>query len=51
MPTRKAPARIPDTPENIALACMQGPPKKRWDYLEKGKPAKPAKPFKTVQKR
>jgi hypothetical protein len=21
------------TPEEIARACMQGPPKKRWDYL------------------
>ena len=24
---------ILDTPENIALACMQGPPKQDWDYL------------------
>ena len=24
------------TPEQIALACMQGPPKKKWEYL-KGK--------------
>ena len=23
------------TPEQIALACMQGPPKKEWDYLKK----------------
>lgn len=29
------PPPIPDTPENIALACMQGPPKKQWDYLKK----------------
>ena len=21
------------TPEEIARACMQGPPKKRWNYL------------------
>ena len=28
------PERIPDTPENIAHACMQGPPKKKWDYLK-----------------
>ena len=37
MATRKVPSRIPDTPENIALACMQGPPKKDWDYLKKVK--------------
>ncbi len=24
------------TPEQIALACMQEPPKKKWDYLSKG---------------
>ena len=30
----KMPPRIPDTPENIALACMQGPPKKKWRHLE-----------------
>ena len=29
------PPPIPDTPENIAKACMQGPPKKDWDYLKK----------------
>ncbi len=28
------PERIPDTPENIARAIMQGPPKKEWDYLK-----------------
>ena len=37
MATRKMPERIRDTPENIALACMQGPPKKDWDYLKKRK--------------
>ncbi len=26
------------TPEQIALACMQGPPKKEWDYLMKETP-------------
>ena len=25
------------SPEQIALACMQGPPKKEWDYLSGGK--------------
>lgn len=29
------PPPIPDTPENIARAIMQGPPKKEWDYLKK----------------
>ena len=29
------PPPIPDTPENIAKACMQGPPKKKWRYLKK----------------
>ena len=28
------PEPIPDTPENIAKAIMQGPPKKKWRYLE-----------------
>ncbi len=26
---------IPDTPENVARAIVQGPPKKQWDYLKK----------------
>ena len=30
------PDPIPDTPENILRACMQGPPKKDWDYLKPG---------------
>jgi len=36
------PEPIPDTPERIALACMQGPPKgeKEWDYLKRGRGAK-----------
>ena len=25
------------SPEEIAKACMEGPPKERWDYLEKGR--------------
>ena len=25
---------IPDTPENIARAIMQGSPKTEWDYLK-----------------
>lgn len=36
-PARPMPELIPDTPENIAKACMQGPPKKEWDYLSDGK--------------
>ena len=28
------PEPIPDTPENVACAIMQGPPKKEWDYLK-----------------
>ena len=31
---------IPDTPENIARAIVQGPPKKDWRYL-KGKRTRP----------
>jgi hypothetical protein len=31
----KMPEPIPDTPENVARACMQGPPKKEWEYLKK----------------
>ena len=31
------PEPIPDTPENVARAAMQGPPKREWRYLnEKG---------------
>jgi len=34
----------PDTPANIARTCMQGPPKKDWNYLKPDSPAKkPAK--------
>jgi len=25
---------MPDSPEAIALACMQGPPKQEWDNLK-----------------
>ena len=44
-PRRKKPGRppelempdlIPDTPENIARACMKRPPKREWDYLRTG---------------
>ena len=31
------PEPIPDTPENVARACMQGPPKEDWEYLKKDK--------------
>ena len=41
---RKMPPPIPDTPANIAFACMQGPPKKDWDYLKNNSPAKKIKP-------
>ena len=34
------PEPIPDTPENIARACMQGPPKKDWDFLKPNSPAR-----------
>ena len=34
---RPMPEPIPDTPENIARAIMQGPPKKDWDYLKEQK--------------
>ena len=30
------PDRIPDTPENVARAIMQGPPKRDWDFLKPG---------------
>ena len=33
--TRTMPERIPDTPENVASACMQGPPKEDWRYFKK----------------
>ena len=37
-PTEKPmPPPIPDTPENVARAIMQGPQKKRWDYLKREK--------------
>ena len=32
------PEPIPDTPENVARACMQGPPMKDWPYLKKSSP-------------
>ena len=33
----KLPDPIPDTPENVAKLIMQGPPKKKWRYLEEDK--------------
>ncbi len=33
-PARPTPELISDTPEKIARACMQGPPKKQWRYLQ-----------------
>ena len=45
MTTRKQDKRIGSiwepveaTPEEIALACMQWPPKEQWDYLTKTPP-------------
>ncbi len=37
-PARPMPELIPDTPEGIAKACMQGPPKKDkdWRYTAEG---------------
>ena len=34
------PDPIPDTPENIARACMQGPPTEEWDVLKPGSGAR-----------
>lgn len=33
---RVMPEPIPDTPENVARACMMGPPKREWDFLKPG---------------
>ena len=35
-PIRVMPERIPDTPENVARALMQGPPKEGWDFMKPG---------------
>ena len=40
------PPRIPDTPENLASACMQGPPKQKWDYLKPKSWARGGQPLK-----
>lgn len=32
-PARPMPELIPDSPENIAKACMVGPPEKRWRHV------------------
>lgn len=31
---------IPDTPENVARAIMQGPPKKDWRFLRRRRRAR-----------
>ena len=44
---------IPDTPENIALAVLNTPPKKKWDYMDNPPTmieAKSRKPNKTRTK-
>ena len=33
-PPNPMPEPIPDTPENVARAIMQGPPKDRWRFEE-----------------
>ena len=33
---------IPDTPENVARAIMQGPPKKDWRFLRRRRRARDA---------
>jgi len=39
MPKKTMPPRIPDTPENIARAILNTPPKKAqdWEYLREHK--------------
>ena len=44
------PPRIPDTPENIALACMQGPPKKEWEFMKKAKAERQQKGRKSAKR-
>ena len=34
------PPPIPDTPENIVRACMQGPPRRDWDFMKPGSGAR-----------
>ena len=34
-PPRPMPEPIPDTPERIAWAIMQTPPKAEWDYVDR----------------
>ena len=36
-PSRPMPEPIPDTPENVAFALMNTPPKKQdeWDYMKR----------------
>ena len=39
---QKRPLRMPEpidaSPQDIARACMLGPPKREWDYLKKRQP-------------
>ena len=37
-PPKPMPEHIPDTPENVARAIMQGPPKKDWRFEEEADP-------------
>ena len=34
---------IPDTPENVGRAIMQGPPKGKWEFLKQTGTPKPKK--------
>lgn len=43
------PPRIDATPEQVAFACMQGPPKKDWDYLKPGSSARRKPPTKRAE--
>ena len=40
-PKLEMPDRIPDTPENVAKAVLNTPPKKRedWDFIKRSKPS------------
>ncbi len=38
-PKHVMPEKIPAPPEEIARACMAGPPKKNWRYLKRGSDA------------
>ena len=40
----KMPEPILNAPKAIVRACMQGPPKRDWDYLEPGSEARVLRP-------